>query len=120
MTPATWATPRRWATVTESAPTTTPSANTQAVNQGGGTGAGGTDTPSGNGNPVAPVSGAGGGQSAANGYPVGGVETGRGGLDDTLMPALAGSAGLVLIGAGAGSLLRGRMLRRKAPLITEA
>ena len=48
----------------------------------------------------------------ANGYPQGGVETGAGGIEDTLIPALTGSAALVLIGAGAGSLIRGRSLRR--------
>ena len=92
--------------------------NTQAVNRGGGTGAGGTDTPSGNGNPVTPVSN--NGQPTANGYPVGGVETGEGGLDDSLTPALTGSIALLLLGAGSGSLLRGRLLRRRAASATEA
>ncbi|WP_209309113.1 DUF4331 domain-containing protein [Blastococcus sp. CT_GayMR16] len=81
--------------------------NTQAVNQGGGTGAGGTDTAAGNGNPVQPAA-----QPQANGYPRGGVETGAGGVGDTIIPALTGSAALLLIGAGAGSLIRGRALRR--------
>ncbi len=160
--------------------------NTQAVNQGGGTGAGGTDTPAGNGNPVvmpvAPVapaapalskettgtdttgtdttgttgkgsavqdtarknstgttvkaatskdstskdatgkdatgksmtdsSSAASGRAAASGYPVGGVETGAGGFQDSALPVLTGSAALLLIGVGAGSLLRGRAMRR--------
>ncbi len=84
--------------------------NTQAVNKGGGTGAGGTDTPDGNGTPVTPVTPTGG--TAANRYPVGGVETGLGGWD-ALLPALTGSVALLLVGAGAGSLLRGSALRRK-------
>ncbi|SDY76097.1 Pentapeptide repeat-containing protein [Modestobacter sp. DSM 44400] len=150
--------------------------NTQAVNQGGGTGAGGTDTPEGNGTPVTPpttpvtppASGSDGGNSGdhnsgsgnsgnhnsgsgnsgdhnsgwgnsgslnsgvgnwgatANGsagtngrqnvvsaYPVGGVDAGEGGLDHSLIPALTGSAALLLLGAGAGSLIRGHSLRRK-------
>ena len=53
-------------------------------------------------------------------YPVGGVETGSGGWDNTLVPALTGSAALLLLGAGAGSLIRSRQLRTKAALITEA
>ena len=120
--------------------------NTQAVNKGGGTGAGGTDTPSGNGTPVTPApaddgghdsgqagnnggqagnnsggkahpgsngNSATGGQASANGYPVGGVETGVGGWDHTLIPALTGGAAMLLLGAGAGSLIRGRTLRRR-------
>ena len=114
--------------------------NTQAVNKGGGTGAGGTDTAGGNGTPVKPAPApapaatpapaaapapaasqpkaaatqpkAAATQSQANGYPRGGVETGAGGFEDTLVPALTGSAALLLIGAGAGSLIRGRALRR--------
>jgi len=90
--------------------------NTQAVNKGGGTGAGGTDTASGNGNPVkpavAPAAQPQANKPQANGYPRGGVETGAGGVGDTIIPALTGSAALVLIGAGAGSLIRGRALRR--------
>ena len=100
----------------------------------GGTGAGGTDTPSGNGTPVtpqpvapvtpqpvAPVAGGGGGTGSTGGgqaaspgqYPVGGVETGAGGWDSTLVPALTAGAALLLLGAGAGSLLRGRQLRMR-------
>jgi hypothetical protein len=60
------------------------------------------------------------GQPAANRYPVGGVETGQGGLDDTLIPALTGSAALVLLGVGAGSLIRGRKLRHTVAPTTEA
>jgi hypothetical protein len=101
--------------------------NTQAVNKGGGTGAGGTDTAAGNGNPgngnpgkpaAAPARAEGkpvdqaAVKPAANRYPRGGVETGAGGVEDTLIPALTGSAALLLIGAGAGSLIRGRALRR--------
>ncbi|CAA9262659.1 MAG: FIG01133373: hypothetical protein [uncultured Blastococcus sp.] len=107
--------------------------NTQAVNKGGGTGAGGTDMPPGNGTPgkpMVPASSGGAGAQAgsgakppaqpvavkpqANGYPRGGVETGAGGVEDTLIPALTGSAALLLIGAGAGSLIRGRAVRRAA------
>ena len=88
--------------------------NTQAVNKGGGTGAGGTDTAGGNGNPVTAPAPAPAAQPQANGYPRGGVETGAGGVDDALIPALTGSAALVLIGAGAGSLIRGRALRRSS------
>jgi hypothetical protein len=102
--------------------------NTQAVNKGGGTGAGGTDLPTGNGNPVTPPAAmappaaapsagapaAAAPQGSANGYPVGGVETGEGGLTHTLIPALTGGAAMLLIGAGAGSLLRSRSLRRRA------
>ena len=96
--------------------------NTQAVNKGGGTGAGGTDLPSGNGTPVTPPAAmappvaapaAGAPQASAGGYPVGGVETGEGGLTHTLIPALTGGAAMLLIGAGAGSLLRSRSLRRR-------
>ena len=47
-------------------------------------------------------------------YPVGGVETGSGGWDDTLLPALTGGAALLLLGAGAGSLVSGRALSRQA------
>ncbi|TQN44164.1 uncharacterized protein DUF4331 [Blastococcus colisei] len=111
--------------------------NTQAVNKGGGTGAGGTDTPDGNGTPGKPVApaeqpaapapgkpiadkpAASAGQPVANRYPRGGVETGAGGVEDTLIPALTGSAALLLIGAGAGSLIRGRALRRAEGSTTE-
>ncbi|WRL64050.1 DUF4331 domain-containing protein [Blastococcus brunescens] len=107
--------------------------NTQAVNKGGGTGAGGTDTAAGNGTPGKPVApaeqpaakpaeqpaakpAAQAGQPVANRYPRGGVETGAGGVEDTLIPALTGSAALLLIGAGAGSLIRGgRCAERRIP-----
>jgi len=49
-------------------------------------------------------------------YPVGGVETGIGGVDDGLMPALTGSAALLLVGAGAGSLMHRRNMNRKLAL----
>ncbi|RZU33981.1 DUF4331 domain-containing protein [Blastococcus saxobsidens] len=117
--------------------------NTQAVNKGGGTGAGGTDMPPGNGTPGKPMvpAASGGGsdqgstggkpaaqpqvakpaaQPQANGYPRGGVETGAGGIEDTLLPVLTGSAALLLIGAGAGSLIRGRALRRATSGMPEA
>jgi hypothetical protein len=57
----------------------------------------------------APTRAATAGVASANGYPVGGVETGGGGL---AVPALTGSAALALLAAGAGSLVRGRMERR--------
>ena len=92
--------------------------NTAAVNRGGGTGAGGTDTSAGNGTPGTPAQPASPSTApvaAAPGqYPVGGVETGSGGWDNTLLPALTGGAALLLLGAGAGSLVRGRALRRQA------
>jgi hypothetical protein len=89
--------------------------NTQAVNKGGGTGAGGTDTPTGNANPVTPKPAVAAPAAAANGYPVGGVETGEGGLGHTLIPALTGAAALLFIGAGTGSLVKGRRMRRGIP-----
>ncbi|WNV76868.1 DUF4331 domain-containing protein [Geodermatophilus sp. DSM 44513] len=80
--------------------------NTTAVN-------GGSPVGDGNPQPVPPAAGpASTGTAGVNGYPVGGVETGEGGLDEALIPALSGSAALVLIGAGAGSLIRGRLQRR--------
>ncbi len=95
--------------------------NTQAVNRGGGTGLGGTDTSAGNGTPGTPATPAQPASpstapvAAAPGqYPVGGVETGSGGWDHTLLPALTGGAALLLLGAGAGSLVRGRALSRQA------
>jgi hypothetical protein len=92
--------------------------NTEAVNGGGGTGGGGLSPV-----PPAPAPTPGGGAatpsttpvaSAPGQYPVGGVDTGAGGWDETLMPALTGGAALLLLGAGAGSLIRGRNLRSKA------
>ena len=59
------------------------------------------------------------GSSAPGQYPVGGVDTGAGGWDDTAVPALTGGAALLLLGAGAGSLMKGRTLRRAAPVTTE-
>lgn len=90
--------------------------NTEAVNQalvdgvtappvgsppgtGGGGGSGTGTTPNG---------------SAPGQYPVGGVDTGAGGWDKTLVPALTGGVALLLLGAGAGSLIKGRGLRRRA------
>ena len=50
---------------------------------------------------------------SVGGMPSGGVDTGAGGVSDgVLIPALTGSAALLLVGAGAGSLLRGRAVRR--------
>jgi Domain of unknown function (DUF4331) len=51
--------------------------------------------------------------SQAGGMPSGGVGAGAGGsANGTVIAALTGSAALLLLGAGAGSLLRGRALRR--------
>ncbi|SDY76056.1 protein of unknown function [Modestobacter sp. DSM 44400] len=91
---------------------------------------GGAQVGDGNPQPVPPAtggtSGTDGGSTApvasggnASGYPTGGVETGEGGLDHTLIPALTGSAALLLLGAGAGSLLRSRTLRRKVSVTSE-
>ncbi len=87
---------------------------------------GGAHVGDGNPQPVPPSTGGGGGNPVTGSsgsapvavspgtYPVGGVETGEGGWDHTLIPALTGSAALLLLGAGGGSLMKGRMLRRKA------
>ena len=91
--------------------------NTQAVNTGaencGGDDGGAPVAP-----PVAPPppGNGGGGNKPPAGYPVGGVETGIGGVDEGLMPALTGSAALLLVGAGAGSLLHRRNMNRKLAL----
>jgi hypothetical protein len=61
------------------------------------------------GTPVAPAPAV---AVGADGYPVGGVETGEGGWSHTLAPAVTGGVALLLMGAGAGSLIRGRGLRR--------
>jgi len=79
---------------------------------------GGAHVGDGNPQPVPPATTDATGQPAANananGYPTGGVETGEGGFEHVLLPALTGSAALLLLGAGAGSLIRGRTLRHKA------
>ena len=54
--------------------------------------------------------------------PSGGVDTGAGGLASdrsVAIPALTGAAALLLFGAGAGSLLRSRSLRRASSVPTE-
>jgi hypothetical protein len=88
--------------------------NTQAVNQGGGTGADGTDTVWGTGNavvgrPMAPPPSAPQGSSSsivANGPA------------HTLIPTLTGAAALLFIGAGAAALVRGRSLRGRTVGVT--
>ncbi|MEJ7772854.1 MAG: DUF4331 domain-containing protein, partial [Geodermatophilaceae bacterium] len=98
--------------------------NTQAVNTGeencGGDDDGGAPVappPPGNGGGGNGGGGnGGGGNKPPAGYPVGGVETGIGGVDEGLMPALTGSAALLLVGAGAGSLLHRRNMNRKLAL----
>ena len=71
------------------------------------------------GNAGTPAAAAAGAQAAANRYPVGGVETGEGGLADTVVPALTGSLALALLGAGGISLIRGRQQRRTVTPTTE-
>ena len=71
--------------------------------------------------PVAPPADGGGaapttapvasGGTTANGYPTGGVETGEGGLEETLLPSLMGSVAVLLVGGGAVGLFRSRKLR---------
>jgi len=83
--------------------------NTQAVNQ-----CSGGPAP-----PVAPPpgNGGGGGNQPPDGYPVGGVETGIGGLTSAgWVPAFTGGAALLLIGTGAGSLMHRRVSRGKLAL----
>jgi len=84
--------------------------NTQAVNQ--------CNVDDDGGAPVAPPppGNGGGGNKPPAGYPVGGVETGIGSVDEGLIPALTGSAALLLVGAGAGSLLHRRNMNRKLAL----
>ncbi|WP_448613415.1 DUF4331 domain-containing protein [Modestobacter sp. URMC 112] len=92
--------------------------NTTAVNGGASVGDGNPQpvppaaAPAGNAG--TPAAAAAGGQAAANRYPVGGVETGEGGLAGTVVPALTGSLALVLLGAGGFSLVRGRQQRSTA------
>ncbi len=81
--------------------------NKGAVNKGGGTGGGGLSPV-----PLASAVPVGTRSKSNSGYPTGGVETGAGGWENTAMPALTGGVAVLLIGAGAGSLLRGRMSRR--------
>jgi hypothetical protein len=89
--------------------------NTQAVNTCGGDG---PNPPPGNGGGGNGGGGNGGGGIVKPpvGYPVGGVETGIGSGSEGLMPALTGSAALLLVGAGAGSLLHRRNMTRKMAL----
>ncbi len=97
--------------------------NTQAVNTCGGDGPNppppgiGPNPPgNGGGGNGGGGNGGGGGVKPPGGYPVGGVETGIGGVDEGLMPALTGSAALLLVGAGAGSLMHRRNITRKSAL----
>ena len=62
------------------------------------------------------------GRTEDGGMPSGGVDAGAGGsaagiagsANSTVVPALTGSAALLLVAAGAGSLMRGRQLRRSS------
>ncbi|MPQ97363.1 DUF4331 domain-containing protein [Modestobacter sp. I12A-02628] len=88
--------------------------NRGAVNGGGGTGGGGLSPVPPAGAAVAPKPSAAPTKGAATkpgAYPTGGVDTGAGGWDNALMPALTGGMAVLLLGAGAGSLIRNRALR---------
>ncbi|MDK3258576.1 DUF4331 domain-containing protein [Blastococcus capsensis] len=85
-----------------------PGPNTRAVNRGGGTGADRNVAPS---SAVAAPGGSAPGGSAGSGVqPVAG---------QTLLPALTGSAAVLLIGAGAASLIRSRPPRRTGVVTAE-